>query len=183
MNKGVTRAERTPESAEYYTPYYAVQPLLKYIPKDWTVWCPFDAEWSAFYNTFKDNGYNVMRSHIDEGQDFFEYEPENYDVIVSNPPYNVKDDILKRLYELNKPYAMLLPISCLQSGKRFEYLEGGVQLLSFDKRISFHTLEEMNVVKANKSTPFATAYFCKDILPRDLILERLNKFDKALIEE
>lgn len=125
----------------------------------------------------------MIRSHIDEGKNFFEYEPdEDYDVIVSNPPYNVKDYILERLDELNKPYAMLLPISCLQSGKRFEFLEG-IQLLSFDKRISFHTLEEMSVVKAKKSTPFATAYFCKRILPKDLVLERLVKFDRSLVKE
>ena len=103
-------------------------------------------------------------------------------MIISNPPYNIKDYILERLDELGKPYAMLLPISCLQSGKRFEFLDG-IQLLSFDKRISFHTLEEMNVVKAKKSTPFATAYFCKSVLPKDLILERLEKFDRALVEE
>ena len=31
---------------------YAVKPILKYIPKDAIVWCPFDKEWSSFYQTF-----------------------------------------------------------------------------------------------------------------------------------
>ena len=29
---------------ECYTPHYAVKPILKYIPKDAIVWCPFDTE-------------------------------------------------------------------------------------------------------------------------------------------
>ena len=27
---------------------YAVEPIIKYIPKDWVVWCPFDTEESEF---------------------------------------------------------------------------------------------------------------------------------------
>lgn len=27
---------------ECYAPDYAVKPIIKYIPKDWVVWCPFD---------------------------------------------------------------------------------------------------------------------------------------------
>ena len=29
---------------ERYTKEYAVEPILKYIPRDWVVWCPFDKE-------------------------------------------------------------------------------------------------------------------------------------------
>lgn len=65
-------------------------------------------------------GYKVINSHIDDGNNFFEYElEENYDcIIISNPPFSIKDDILKRLYELNKPYAILLPIPVLQGQKK-----------------------------------------------------------------
>src|SRR5574344_2568566 len=42
-----------------------------------TIWCPFDTENSEFVRTFKGMGYNVVHSHIDEGKDFFEYEPES----------------------------------------------------------------------------------------------------------
>ena len=33
---------------ECYTPDYGVKPILKYIPKDAIVWCPFDTEESEF---------------------------------------------------------------------------------------------------------------------------------------
>ena len=43
-----------------------------------------------------------------EGKNFFFYEPEeHYDVIISNPPFSQKDDVLKRLYELDKPEMIL----------------------------------------------------------------------------
>ena len=54
-----------------------------------------------------------------------------------------------------------------------------VQLLSFDQRIGFHNRSNMNL--AIEGSPFATAYFCKNILPNDLIIERLNKYDKKLL--
>lgn len=124
-------------------------------------------------------GYNVVRSHIDDGQDFFKYEPDDYDIIVSNPPFTIKDKILERLYELEKPFAILLPLNSLQGQSRFKYFEQGLQLLSFDQRIGYHNLNSMD--KTVEGSPFATAYFCRNLLPRDLIIEKLDKFDRSLI--
>ena len=59
MNVGYLTAGRGSESDECMTPFYACEPLLKYIPKDWTIWCPCDEEWSAYYNIFKENGMFV----------------------------------------------------------------------------------------------------------------------------
>ena len=178
INTGYLTAERTAESNEMYTPYYAVDPILKYIPKDKKIWCPFDEEWSAFYQTFKCEGYQVIRSHISEGQDFFTYEPDDYDITCSNPPFSIKDKILERLYELNKPFAILLPMNSLQGKSRFKYFSEGIQLLSFDQRIGYHNFDNMDI--AIEGSPFATVYFCKDVLPKDLIIEKLNKYNKSL---
>lgn len=56
QNKGYLQADRTEGSNEQYTPFYAVDPITKYIPKDKKIWCPFDCEWSAFYQTFNRGG-------------------------------------------------------------------------------------------------------------------------------
>lgn len=88
----------------------------------------------------------MINSHIDEGKNFFEYEPEEYDCIISNPPFSIKDDILKRLDELNKPYAVLLPLPTLQGQKRFNSLKN-CQALIFDKRINFFKNRETKEIQ------------------------------------
>lgn len=60
LNTGYLKAERTEESNEQYTPYYAVEPILKYIPDGAKVWTPFDREWSAFYQSFKARGGGIV---------------------------------------------------------------------------------------------------------------------------
>lgn len=132
-----------------------------------------------FLSKFLAGGYEVVRSHIDDGQDFFTYEPEEYDIIVSNPPFSIKDKILQRLYELNKPFAILLPLNSLQGKSRYKYFKNGIQLLSFDQRVGYHNQNNMDTPV--EGSPFATAYFCRDILPRDLIVEELKKYEKPLI--
>lgn len=124
-------------------------------------------------------GYQTIRSHIDEGQDFFEYEPDNYDVIISNPPFSIKDKILQRLYELDKPFAILLPLNSLQGKSRYKFFEQGIQILSFDQRIGYHNINNMDVPV--EGSPFATAYFCRDILPKDLIIEKIEKYNCPLL--
>ena len=178
-NVGYLTSSKTLERQEMYTPYYAVDPIVKYIPKHYKIWCPFDEEWSAFYQTFKNLGYSVIRTHIREGKNFFTYEPDEYDIIISNPPFSIKDKILERLYEFGKPFAVLLPLNSLQGVSRYKFFSQGIQILSFDQRIGFHSKSNMSFT--TEGSPFATVYFCRDILPRDLIVEKLNKYDKRLL--
>lgn len=166
INKGYLTAKTDKASDEYYTPSEAVLPLLEFIKPASTIWCPFDKEDSEYVKIFKENGFNVIATHIDNEQNFFFYEPENYDVIISNPPFSCKDAILKRLYELNKPYALLFPLPTLQGQNRFPYLKD-TQALIFDKRINFW--QDSEHTKRNTGVAFASIYICKDFLPKDLI--------------
>lgn len=175
LNKGYLTAKTDKASDEVYTPTYAVQPLVKYVKlfnSNAIIWCPFDLSNSAYVKIFEENSFRVLHSHIDEGQNFFYYEPEeNYDIIISNPPFSQKDDVLKKLYELNKPYAMLLPIPSLQGQARFQYIKDDLQYLGFDKRINYYTNQDLTQVQ--KGVSFGSCYLCKHFLPKDLIIEEL----------
>lgn len=182
LNKAYLNAGWTKTSDEIYTPFYAVEPILEFIPKDKVIWCPFDEEWSAFYRMFTENGYKVIRSSLAEGQDFFTYEPEeHWDIIISNPPFSKKDEILKRAYELNKPFALLLPVNSIQGKKRHTIFKNDIQMLVFDMRIDYHTCGDMQ--KYKKGNHFGSAFFCRNILPSKLELRNICKYERPLIDK
>ena len=79
----------TEQGDEYYTPEYIVEILLPFIKQKGfkTIWCPCDKEWSEYVKVFQREGINVIYTHIDNGQDFLEFQPnEQYDAIITNPP-------------------------------------------------------------------------------------------------
>lgn len=149
---------------EYYTPDILVEPLLKYIPKKSIIWCPFDKEDSEYVKVLSKH-HIIIKGHIDDGKDFFNYEPSNYDFIISNPPYSLKMKILERVYALGKPFALLLglPILNYQEIGNF-FLNKDLQLLIFDKKVSFD----------GNTSAFNTSYFCNKFLPKDLVFHHLE---------
>lgn len=151
---------------ERYTPPILVKPILQYLKPNATIWCPFDTENSEFVILLREAGYKVIYSHICLGQDFFEYEPkEKYDYIISNPPFSVKLEVLDRLYKLNKPFAMLLNIECLNYQVVGEFLlDKEWQLLLVDKKVSFD----------GNTASFNTSYFCSKMLPKDIVVKHLE---------
>lgn len=173
INVGYLQAKTDKASDEVFTPEYAVIPLIKYLQGNETIWCPFDLETSKYVQVFVKNGFKVIHSHIDEGKNFFFWEPkEHYDIIISNPPFSQKDNVLKRLDELGKPYAMLLPVPTLQGQARFPYLKD-IQYLGFDKRINYY--KDPLMLKTQDGVSFGSCYLCKKFLPKDLIIEELKK--------
>lgn len=175
INKGYLTAKTNKESDEVFTPDYVVEKIIPYIKnfeekkgRKIVVWCPFDESDSAFVRVLQQHKIEVIYSHIDNGKNFFEYEPEKYDVIISNPPFSIKDGILKRLYELNTPYAVLMPLPVLQGQKRYPYIKE-CQAIIFNKRINFY--KDKITKEIQKGVSFATIFLCKDFLEKDLIFE------------
>ena len=148
-----------------YTPEILVKPILKYLKPNSTIWCPFDTKNSEFVINLEAAGHKVIYSHISLGQDFFTYEPdEDYDYIISNPPFTIKLKVLERLYNLGKPFAMLMNLECLNYQVVGEFfLDKELQLLIVDKKVSFD----------GNTASFNTSYFCNGILPKQLIFTHL----------
>lgn len=160
---------------EFYTPQYAVDPILKYIPAGSKVWCPFDTEESLFVKSLEGNGFQVVNSHLQQGQDFFTYEPEEYDIIVSNPPYSLKNEVFERLFSLKKPFAMLVGVVGLfESKKRFNlFKENTFEVMYFDKRISY--FKSYCDQKPSLNPPFSSVYLCSNLLPEKIVFEEIIK--------
>ena len=158
------RNGRFNEKDEYYTPRILVDAIIPYVDPSWRVWCPFDTADSEFVTGLTENGNHVEHSHIWDGMDFFEYEPHDYDCIISNPPFTRKLDVLRRLYDIGKPFAMVmgLPILNYQEIGSF-FLGKDLQLLIVDKKVSFD----------GRTASFNNSYFCRQLLPKDIIFVHL----------
>ena len=153
---------------ELYTPEYAIKPLLKYIPKNAVVWECTDYGSSNISKVILENGHKVITTHLNTNLDFLTDMPDfDFDIIITNPPYSLKDDFIRKCYELGKPFALLLPLTALEGIKRGEMFEkNGIELLVLDKRVDF---------TGKKSCWFNTSWFCKGLLPRQMIFEKISK--------
>jgi len=155
---------------EIYTPDYAINPLLPYLKKKWIIW---DSAFGSgkLAEHFTKKGFKVV------GEDSLNFFDENLecDVIITNPPYSKKEEFIERCYHLNKPFALLMPLTALEGKKRGElYRRNGIQLIIPNKRINFIT------PNGGKSSWFATAWFCYGLnLPKDLLFIELNKEVKS----
>lgn len=119
------------------TPAYAVDPLLPYIPEGLNIWEPAAGE-GLLENALLDSGYHVESSDILTGRNFFEYEPETWDCIVTNPPYSVHFQWLERCYQLGKPFALLLKVEILGTKTAQEMFDQfGIEVIFVNPRISF----------------------------------------------
>ena len=75
---------------------------------------------------------------------------------------------------------MLLPLAALQGRGRYRHLKNGVELLAFDRRISFYMGRKS--ARPASGCAFASAYFCRGVLPEKLILEEIRQYGRPLWE-
>ena len=153
---------------EYYTPSILVGMIVPYLEK-WesdfikehnrkpVIWLPFDTEDLKYYTILK-VGFNVVRSHLNDDKDFFNYQPEQFDIIVSNPPFSRKLDIMKRCcFELKRPFVLLMNIMCLnyqEIGNFFQFVGKDIQFIIPDKKVSFD----------GNTSSFCSGYVCYDFI-------------------
>jgi len=155
---------------EIYTPSEAVYPLLEFLPKDKIYWECTDPGNSNITKVLIENGYKVISTHIKDGFDFLRRIPDfEFDIIITNPPYSLKTQFLKRAYEIGKPFAFLLPIHTLEGRERSKlFRKYGIQVLVLDRRLNF--------LDGGKSGAwFNTSWFCWKLLPKDLIFKEVPR--------
>lgn len=154
------------DNDECYTPDYVVESILPYLDKDKVYWLPFDRDDSAFVKVLKANGFKYVNSHIDYGQDYYTYEPGQWDVMLSNPPFTNKRKIFERAISFGKPFALIMSNTWLNdSAPKVLFRDKDLQLLMFRNRIKFIN----NGVVNNKIT-FSSSFYCQDILPKQIIM-------------
>jgi hypothetical protein len=143
-------------SNDLATPKEAVLPLLEYIPHNYKIWeCAvgegrlLDIISSLGYDVFGDKNENFLLSNRDD-----------FDIIITNPPFNKKNQFLYKAFQYKKPFALLLPITTLEGSYRQQlFSKYGIQILLLNKRIDF----------TGKGNPwFAVACFTSGIFSETL---------------
>lgn len=147
---------------EYYTPKYIVEILVPHLKETniKTVWCPFDKEWSEYVKVLRSEGYDVICTHIDNGVDFLTYAPDfEFDAIISNPPFSIKNEIFEKTISYGKPWALLMSATSIQSASFMQTLskESELYMIMFDKRISYN----------GDRPPFPSWYFTGKLLRKN----------------
>jgi hypothetical protein len=144
---------------EVYTPEEAILPLIPFLDKTEIIWdCAYGSGRLAEH--LRKFGFKVIGGG---DLDFFKEELD-CDIILTNPPYSIKDKFLERAFKLGKPFAFLLPTKALGEQKRGRmFKEYGIQLIIPDKRINFE------IPSKKKSAWFHSSWFCHGLnLSKDL---------------
>ena len=156
-------------SDEFMTPEYAIKPLLPFLKEDMIIW---ECAWGggSLAKHLRKKGFEVIGENV---KDFLNVNTKFYfDIIVTNPPYSIKDKFLEKAFELGKPFAFLMPLTTLEGLKRGElFRKHGIQLIIPNRRINF-------ITPSGKGSGawFQTAWFCwKMNLPKDLNFVELER--------
>ena len=120
-------------------------------------------------------GNKVICTHIDNGQDFFTTPVPRCDMIISNPPYSVKTEVLERLFEIGKPFAMLVGVVGLfESQRRFDMFKNNeFEIMYLNRRVAY--FKDYADQKPSLNPPFSSVYVCHKMLPKQIVFEEIQK--------
>lgn len=153
MKQAMINYIKKEKNDELYTPREAILPILKYLDKSKVYWECTDFGESNITKVLRENGFKVINTSKVE-LDFLIDDPLDCDVIITNPPYSIKDKFIKRCYELGKPFMLLLPLTALEGKERNKlYKQYGIELIILNKRINF--------MKEKNNVWFNTSWFCR----------------------
>ena len=118
---GGNTAYKRVESDFYPTPPEATQALLDFlqIPERSLVWEPACGS-GHMTRVMEKNNLNVIGTDIQTGTDFLTADmPDGVDWIITNPPFSVAEQFIRKCGEHRKPFALLLKSQYWHAAKRY----------------------------------------------------------------
>lgn len=167
MKQALINYSKIPTNDDFYTPDEAILPILKYLDKNKIYWECTDYGESNITKLLRENGFKVVATSKEE-LNFLQDKPSfDFDIIITNPPYSLKDDFIEKCYSYNKPFLLLLPITALEGKKRNKlYKEYGIELIILDKRVNYKN--------SKNNVYFNTSWFCHRICKNQINFEKVG---------
>lgn len=115
----------------------------KIINKNQRIWLPFNDYGSNIHKSLKENGFRNLKI---TKRDFYTINDNDFDIIISNPPFSGRSKLFKRLIQINKPFILLQPImffnngTCIRILTRYGAKFGGLcpkGRMTFERNIGF----------------------------------------------
>ena len=145
---------------DFFTKEDTFKQIASYIPKDKKIYMPF---YSKHSNCNELLGKYIDNEIIYEDKDFFDYKITD-GIIVDNPPFSIKQSILKKLFEDDTPFMLILPISSICYKYFRLYKDSNIQMLIFNGRPKYNRCDTNgNVDNGKKSPAFDSCVFCYNI--------------------
>jgi len=147
---------------DYYTPKDAWEQISHLIPTDKVVWEAFLL--NSHLSKSKQNLIDLGKKVIGETNwDFLNCEIPEYDLIVSNPPFNkeIKIPILEKLVQLDKPFIIIMNSMNIYSNyfnDIFKSNRKDLQIIIPKGKIHFEKLMEDGTTELKKKTSFYCVY-------------------------
>jgi hypothetical protein len=144
---------------DYMTPKYAWENIQDYIPKDKVIWEAFMGDGKSG-KYLEELGFQV----IHDKDDFFEN--NKGEIVISNPPFTKKKEILIKLKKDDKPFILLMPQNTINNNYIREIFKDELQIIVPRKRIQFIK----NGNETQNRCNFDCFYYCyKMNLNKDII--------------
>jgi hypothetical protein len=155
------------------TPAYALDPLLPYLRSGWLIWEPACGS-GRIVRTLTAQGFTVTGSDLLDGRSFFDWQPRDFDAIVTNPPYSIKPEWIRRCYALGKPFALLVPVETIGGGAVQAMMDHfGSELLLLNKRVNFYMPNNKEL--SGNGAQFPVLWFCWQMLPAPIVYGKITR--------
>ena len=149
---------------EFYTFEKDWMRINEYIPKNKVIWEAFSNGQYEGVDYLK----SICQEVITNTGDFFDN--NEGECIITNPPFSIKQQVLRRLKELDKPFICILPTLSLQTKYMKEIFNNEIQIIMPTKKMFFYKYINGEKVIYNKLSYYCCYVCYKMNLDKDFIL-------------
>jgi len=162
--------------------------LNKIVTRSDVIWLPFDNEFSNIYKALVKHDFNVIMTNLENGQDFYVYEPKEWDIIITNPPFSGRTKLMNRLMSFDKPFIILQATQMFNNQFAVNYLceySDDFKFLLPRSRMSFLVYkEDENIIRNDRNgASFYSFWLCYKTKLSKTFNQLLDSGNERMIEK